>query len=154
MFAKALTLRTQMDTRLLHNDLTVFLLPQRIKNLFPSMPCIKFQHHSSQRQTCENYFLNGLFESIYATSMMVRVHNVIILSFIPELNLGLPCSKTNLLKPGGGEEKYSVYYRHKAKSMWVAYAQKTELPESFQGKVFKGSIWGEGCLVHDFLLTG
>lgn len=38
--------------------------------------------------------------------------------------------------------------------VWVAYAQKPELHESFQGKVFKGSIWGEGCMVHDFLLTG
>lgn len=117
MLANTQTLRKQMVTGLLHNDLTVFLLPQRVKNLFPSMTCIKFQHHSSKRQICDNYSLKALFESICATSMMVRVHNVIILSFITEMNLGLPCSKTNVLNPGCGEENYSAYYRHKAKSM-------------------------------------
>ena len=32
--------------------------------------------------------------------------------------------------------------------------RKMKLPDSFQGEVFKGNIWGEGCRVHDFLLIG
>ena len=30
----------------------------------------------------------------------------------------------------------------------------SERPECFQGEVFKGKTWGEGCRVCDFLLTG
>lgn len=32
--------------------------------------------------------------------------------------------------------------------------KRTELTSSFQGRIFKGNIRGEGCRVHDFLLTG
>ena len=32
--------------------------------------------------------------------------------------------------------------------------KRPELPDSFQGRVFKGNIWSEGCRVHDFLLIG
>ena len=32
--------------------------------------------------------------------------------------------------------------------------KRPKLPDSFQGGVFKGNIWGEGCRVCDFLLIG
>ena len=32
--------------------------------------------------------------------------------------------------------------------------QRPELPNGFQGSVFKGNIWDEGCRVHAFLLIG
>ena len=36
----------------------------------------------------------------------------------------------------------------------VAHARKNpQLPDGFQGEVFIGKIWGEGCRMCDFLLT-
>ena len=32
--------------------------------------------------------------------------------------------------------------------------QRSELPDDFQGRVFKGNICDEGCREHDFLLIG
>lgn len=97
-------------------------------------------------------FLNALFESIYATSMMVRVHNELSLASFTEMNLSLPCSKTNLLKPGCGEGRIQCLLQAQKQRVWVAYAQS--LNSLKVQKVSKGNIWGEGCMVaHDFLLT-
>ena len=43
--------------------------------------------------------------------------------------------KANLLTPGCGEGKYSVYCRAKQGEQ-AAHAQKTHTPEHFQGRVF------------------
>ena len=32
--------------------------------------------------------------------------------------------------------------------------KRPEITDGFQGRVFKGKIWGEGCTVYDFLLIG
>lgn len=129
MLANTWTLRTQMVTGLLHNDLTVFLLSQRIKNLFPSMPCIKFQHPSSKRQTCDNYFLNALFESIYATSMMVRVHNELSLASLLKWTWVCHAAKPIYWNQVVVKEN-TVLITGTKQRVWVAYAQKPELPES------------------------
>ena len=129
MLANTWTLRTQMVTGLLHNDLTVFLLSQRIKNLFPSMPCIKFQHPSSKRQTCDNYFLNALFESIYATSMMVRVHSELSLASLLKWTWVCHAAKP-IYWNQVVVKKNTVLITGTKQRVWVAYAQKPELPES------------------------
>ena len=36
----------------------------------------------------------------------------------------------------------------------AAQSQRPELPDGFQERVFKGTIWGEGCRGHDFFLIG
>ena len=64
-----------------------------------------------------------------------------------------PHSKANLLTPDCDEGKYSVYCRAKQGEQ-TAHAQKTQTPDGFQGKVFKGNIWGEGCSVHNLFLMG
>ena len=32
--------------------------------------------------------------------------------------------------------------------------KRPELPDGFQGRSLKGSIWGEDCRGHDFVLVG
>lgn len=39
------------------------------------------------------------------------------------------------------------------KKRWLVL-KRPELPEGFQGDIFIGNIWGEGCRVCDFLLIG
>ena len=44
--------------------------------------------------------------------------------------------------------------RRKKKKQKTQNTKKTKLPVGFQGRVFRGKIWGEGCWVCDLLLTG
>ena len=37
---------------------------------------------------------------------------------------------------------------------WGGSIPKTRTPDGFQRRVFKGTIWGEGCRGHDFFLIG
>ena len=43
-----------------------------------------------------------------------------------------------------------VYWKAKQEE-WVAYTQKTRIPQWFSGRSFKGKIWATGC---EFLLIG
>ena len=61
-------------------------------------------------------------------------------------------SKTNLLTPGCGEGKYSVYCRVPSKENKQLVLKRPELPNGFQGRVFKSNIRGVGCRVPDQLV--
>ena len=58
--------------------------------------------------------------------------------------------KPNLLTPGCDEEKCSVYLQGAKQGE----LKRPELPDGFQGRAFKGSIWSERCRGHEFLLMG
>ena len=67
-------------------------------------------------------------------------------------------SKANLLTLGCGEEKCSVYCRAPSKESRQLVLKRPELPEGFQGKVFKNRM-REGCCgvcdqLVDILLIG
>ena len=49
-------------------------------------------------------------------------------------------SKANLLTPGGDEGKYSLYLQDTKQGVWVAHGQKPQLPDGFQGRIFKDSV--------------
>ena len=57
-----------------------------------------------------------------------------------KLNLG-PCGKTNLLTPGCGGEKYSVYWRKPSKKNRKLMLKRPELPCGFLERIFIGSLW-------------
>ena len=61
-------------------------------------------------------------------------------------------SKANLLKPGCGKEKYSIYLQGTKQGEQAASAQKTQTPQWLSGKGFKDSVRGEGCSMLDQLL--
>ena len=66
--------------------------------------------------------------------------NLIVLQ---NLELGLLTrihSKVNLLTPGFGEGKYSIYYRVSNKENRQLMIKRPKLPEDFQGRGFKGSV--------------
>ena len=65
-----------------------------------------------------------------------------------------PGSKANLLTPGCGEGKYSIYCRCQAGMGSLCSKDSNPHPLGLSGKGFKGNIWGEGCREHDFLLIG
>ena len=48
------------------------------------------------------------------------------------------CSEANLLIPGCGEGKYSIYCRVK-QGKWAAL-ERSKLPDDFQGRVFKDRV--------------
>ena len=62
------------------------------------------------------------------------------------------CSKVSLLTPASGAGKYSIYLRVPSEEYGQLMLKRTELPCSFQGRIFKGNFWGESCRMHDFLL--
>ena len=62
------------------------------------------------------------------------------------------CSKASLLTPGCGEGKCSVYCRHQAKTPGQLVLKSPELPEGFQGKVYKDRVREPGCGVCDQLV--
>ena len=57
------------------------------------------------------------------------------------------CSKANLT-PGCGEGKY-IYCRVPRKENVQLVLKRPELPDGFQGRVFKGTIKDVGCRVPD-----
>lgn len=62
----------------------------------------------------------------------------------------LPTSnKANLLTPGCGEGKYSIYHKALSKENGQLIFKRLELPTGFQGKGFKGSVrnGGAGCVI-------
>ena len=74
-------------------------------------------------------------------------------SYQAELGSTCPlCSKVSLLTPASGEGEYSIYFRVPSEEYGQLMLKRTELTSSFQGRNFKGNIWGESCRVHDFLL--
>ena len=56
------------------------------------------------------------------------------------------CSKASLLTPGCGEGQCSIYCRRQARSPGQLVLKSPELPEGFQGKVYKEGegrgLWG------------
>ena len=52
----------------------------------------------------------------------------------------LTCSKANLLTLGCGEGKYSIYCRVPSKKNGQLMLKSSELPNGFQGRVFKGKV--------------
>ena len=84
-------------------------------------------------------------------------HSVNILKGTTELllllNLAWVClptwSKDNLLTPGCGDGKCSVYCRAPSKESRQLVLKR---PDGFQGKVFKDRVRERGCGVHDQLL--
>ena len=61
------------------------------------------------------------------------------------------CSKANLLTPGC-EGKCSVYCRALSKESRQLVPKRPELPEGFQGNVFKNKVREGGCGVCDQLV--
>ena len=65
----------------------------------------------------------------------------------------LLCSKIDLLAQVFGEGTYSVLLQAPIKQgIWVAYAQKNQIPQmAFRETFLKVAFGGEGCRMHDFL---
>lgn len=61
-------------------------------------------------------------------------------------------SKANPLSVGCAEAKYSVYCRATNKQNRQLMLKRLKLPNSFQRKVFKGRVKGEGHMVCDHLM--
>ena len=57
----------------------------------------------------------------------------------------LPCSKANLLTLGCGKGNYSVNFRFPSEENGQFMLKRPKYPDGFQGRVFKGSIYGAGC---------
>ena len=59
------------------------------------------------------------------------------------------CSKANLLTPGWGEGKYSIYCRVPSKEKRQVMLKGLELPDGFHGRGFKGSVrkGATGCMI-------
>ena len=66
----------------------------------------------------------------------------------------LPCSKVNLLTPGYGEGKYSVYCRHQARSKGSSCSEDLNSLMVFREAFLKAIFGGEGGRMRDFLLIG
>ena len=52
----------------------------------------------------------------------------------------LTCNRANLVTPGCGEGKYSVYCKAPSKENGQLVLKRPECPEGFQGRVFKDSV--------------
>ena len=53
-----------------------------------------------------------------------------------------------------GKSESTVFIAGPSKEYGWPILKRPKLPDGFQGRVFKGNIWGKGCGVYDFLLIG
>lgn len=73
-----------------------------------------------------------------------------------KLNLG-PCGKTNLLTPGCGGEKYSVYWKHQIRRTGSSWVKIPNSLMAFRPGVFFRATFGVravGCMIFLWLVGG